>query len=180
MLKKAVISVLLLALTAHAEKYSQTVFRMHANILPRVVLMDYNFKKKLIDNKIVITVVYETEDYYAALQLKQFIEDKFRHGINHIPVEIELLEASSLSEKNRATIFYLLQLDKTHLKKLVHIANTHDAVTFSYDKRDLHQGINLSTILTKTIKIIINIESLKENNITFRPVMISSSEVFRD
>ena len=52
-------------------------------------------------------------------------------------------------------------------------------MTFSYLESDLKYGVMLSVKIGANVKPIINLEAIKANNITLRPILLDISLIYR-
>lgn len=163
----------------HASGYSDTLLRIQSNIIPKMVLMDYNYKNKLQNGAIVITVLYDKKDRETAKKIQKIILNKYGKGIMNNPVKVKLINCDDfVKQKPKTTLLYILRMTPEKLKKVCNRGQEKNYIIFSYDKALLAYGANLSISVGKKVKPIINMASLKENNISFRPAMIAISEIF--
>ena len=156
---------------------NDSILKIHATLVPKISLMDYNYKEKCIDNKITIDIVYEKINYLSALSLKEMIDKKYNNGINSYTIETKLITYNQLNEK-AANIYYLFPSNKGNIKKAIEIANKYEGLTFSYLKDTLKYGVMMSLNIGTQVKPILNLNAIKESNITFRPVLLDISTVY--
>jgi len=139
--------------------------------------MDYNFKEKIKNNKLVIVILYKANEYRAAERLKNRIDSRYPEGINSLTIVSQTLPYSKLTTSN-ANIFYMFPAPKETILKAVAYAYTKKALTFAYDEQDLHYGVMVSLNIAKKIKPVLNLKAIKKSNIEMRPVLINISHIF--
>jgi hypothetical protein len=174
---KTIFLILLLASTSFALNINDSLLKIHATLIPKVYLMDYNFKKNLQNNTIIIAILYEHGEYRSAKSLKEKIEFRYPKGINSYTIVPKLVPYKEVS-KCKANIFYMLPTSKRMIQKSVAHAQKKHALTFSYDKKDLNYGVMISLNVSKKIKPILNLEAIKLNHIQMRPILIKISQIF--
>jgi len=140
--------------------------------------MDYKFEQKIENNSIKIAILYEKSEYKNALLLKNKIDNKYKNGIKNYNVKATI---SLYSETNikKANIYYLFPTTNENIKKIVTLASKHKALTFSYFKEDLQYGVMISLNIGNKIKPIINLDAIKLHNITFRPLLLKISKIYK-
>ena len=139
--------------------------------------MDYKFKEKLNNNSIIITIVYDKKNHKDALSLKNKIYKKYENGIQEYSININLVLYNEM-KKDYTNIYYLFPSNSKNIKKVIDKAKSNKALTFSYLWNDLKQGIMLSVKVGTKIKPIINLDATKNNEITFRPVLLEISNIY--
>lgn len=141
--------------------------------------MDYNFKKKLYNNKLVLALIYEEHDKASALLLKKKIEAKYQHNIYDISLKIILSSyKKSIKTGLKASSYYLFPSSKKHIKSLVTLATQNSSMTFTYRNEDLQYGAMISTEISTRVKPVINIDALKRDAISLRPILLKISEIY--
>lgn len=166
-------------LFARAGDYSNVVLQMHANILPKLVLMDLKFKEKLIDSKLVITILYNNGDKFVAKKLKDFIHEKYPNGIKNIEIDIRLVQYDEFIDKrDKSTLVYLLDSFENRVIKIIDLAKELKVITFANDKSYLNFGVNMSLDIDKKVRPFINLKAMKENNISPRPTLLKISKLY--
>ncbi len=163
----------------YASHINESLLNMHALLLPKIYLMDYNFQKKSIDKTISIALVYERGEYKSAQFLKKQILKKYKNGINSYKLDIQLVNYNKIDNAH-ANMYYIFPSTKHNTQKAVQKANKDNAITFAYTKEDLKYGIMISLEVGKKTKPLLNLEAIRENNISLRPILIDISVIYTD
>ncbi len=154
---------------------NESLLRIHATLVPKIPLMDYKFKDKLNKDAIVVVIFYDKINYKSARYLKRKIDDKYKNGMDSYLIETKLI-AYNQKRSVKANIYYLLPSNKKNIKKVLNYAKNNNAITFSYLKSTLSEGCMISLNIGKRVKPIINLEAIKSNKISLRPVLIDISD----
>lgn len=176
---KTLLLTFLFTLSLFGGTLNESLLKIHATLVPKIYLMDYNFKDKLINNAIVIAIVYKKSDYQSAKELEILIKNRYKKGIKSYKV-IPMLVSYVNESSTKANIYYLFPNTKREIQKVIKTASKNNALTFSYDREDLKYGIMISLSITKQIRPILNLKAVKLNNISLRPVLIDISSIFKN
>lgn len=139
--------------------------------------MDYNFQKKSVNKTIAIVLLYERGEYKSAQFLKKQIIKKYANGIKSYKLHIKLVNYKKLNSTH-ANIYYMFPSSKRNTLKAIKKANRENAITFAYTKEDLKYGIMISLEVDKKTKPLLNLEAIRENNISLRPILIDISVIY--
>jgi len=170
-------SILFFVQCSFALSINESLLKIHAVLLPKIVLMDYNFENKLRDNTITIAILYDANEYKSAVLLKEELQNRYQNRIKNYTIKTVLLPYSKVKYSS-ANLYYLLPSKKSNVKKVIQRAREQDALTFSYIASDLKRGVMLSLKIGAKIKPIINLKAVRSNNITFRPVLLKISHIY--
>jgi len=151
---------------AYGYNYSDILLKAQASIFPKILLLDKKLKNKLIDGKIVYTIVYSKSDLYKAKEIKEFIDKNYKGYFDKYKYKINLVEFDELSNETEATAIYTLNSD-TDIEKVVTIANKKGIISFSYDINNLKKGLLFSLIIEKSTVIYLNKENLSNTKVDF-------------
>jgi len=169
---------LLLYLPLHA-KYDNDILKVHATILPKIIFMDYNFKKKIYKNKILIALVCDKNHYNEAIKFRELIYKKYTNEINGYKLQIDIINASDIKENHdKKSIYYLFPTITSEIIQIINTLKNSNAIVFSFDKKDLQYGSNISLNIGKKIRPILNMASLKKKNISLASSLINISEIY--
>jgi len=159
---------------------NSSLLKVHATLVPKLLLMDYDFSKKTSDNLISIVIAYDKVDYSSAKLLKIGIEQKYHNGLKSCQVAVKLIPYSKLSNsKNKVNLYYLFPTNKQNISKLVKKAKLSNTLTFSYITNDLQDGVMISVIVNSKVKPILNLDAIKSSDITLRPVLLEISKIYK-
>lgn len=169
-----------LFVTLSAQSYNENILKIEANIIPRIVLMDYKFTDKLHDKHIRVLLLHNGMDAISALKMQNIMEEKYPDGIKGYALDIRLQTYDAfLAHPQPATVYYLMDTHTSTIKDVVAIARKQGVLTFSHDTKNLALGANVSLKIDKKIIPYINVTSLKESGISLRPALLSISEIYQ-
>ncbi|WP_297432002.1 hypothetical protein [Sulfurimonas sp.] len=153
--------------------YNSLLLKADATIFPKIMLMDKKIKNKLIDNKIIYTIVYDQCDYETAIHVKEYIENTFQKYMDRYPYKVDLAEFSHLSLATKASAFYVLKSSTENIKKAANIARQKGIISFSYDINNLKYDLLFSLVIENSTILYLNKEYLHTNNIDFVDSLLS-------
>ena len=174
---KALFLFLLITSSIFAFSINDSLLSVHATLVPKISLMDYQFKEKIKENTITIAIMYKNSEYKDAKSLKKKIDSRYKDGIKSFKVKSIIVSYSDIS-KTDANVYYLFPSDEKNIKASVKQAGKNHALTFSYLKEDLKYGVMISLNVSKKIKPVLNLSAIKLHKITFRPVLIDISTIY--
>jgi hypothetical protein len=146
-----------------AYNYDDLLLKAQSSIFPKIMLLDKKVKNKLIENKVVYTIVYDNNDYETALHVKNYIDTVFKGHFNGYLYEINIVDFEHMSMNTKASAFYVLKSFKKNIEKVANIARQKGVITFSYDIENLKYGLLLSLIIQKSTVIYLNKENLTKD-----------------
>jgi hypothetical protein len=165
-MKKILFLYLTLVNLAFGYNYDDILLKAQASIFPKIITLDKKIDEKLVDGKIVYTIIYDKTDYATALSIKDFINNNFNGQLDTYGYKINLVDFSNFSEQTEASAIYVLNLQE-HIEKIATIANTKGIVSFSYDIKNLNKGLMFSLVIEKSTVIYLKKENLYTNKIDF-------------
>jgi len=164
----------------YALSINDSLLKIHATIVPKISQMDYKFKEKIKNNSINIAIYYNKIHYKNALSLEKQIYAKYKNGIQNYNINVRLLLYENTNkQKYKATICYLFPATKNQISEQIKNAAINKSLTFSYLESDLKYGVMLSVKIGANVKPIINLEAIKANDITLRPILLDISLIYR-
>ena len=175
---KILLTLLFIFNTLFALTINESLLNIHAMLVPKIPLMDYKFKEKLNQDAISIIIFYDKINYKSAKLLKRKIDVKYTDGIKEHPIKVKLVSYNKVKmvRNLKANIYYLLPSNQKNIKNVLRSAKENSSLTFSYLKHTLKDGCMISLNIGKRVKPIINLEAIKSNNISLRPVLLDISE----
>lgn len=165
-MKKTILFFLIFANFAYGYSYDDLLLKAQASIFPKILLLDKKIENKLIDGRVIYTIVYEKNDYNTALEINKFIDANYNGHFNGYAYKINLVEFSDLSSSTQASVIYALNSDK-HIKKVADFARENGIIAFSYDVKNLKAGLLFSLMLEKSTVLYMNKENLYIKKIDF-------------
>jgi len=150
-----------------AYTYNDLLLKTQASIFPKIITLDKNIQTKLINNTIVLSIIYEKDDFFTAKKIKDIIENSFADTIEGYALKVNLIEVSQLSSTIQATAFYVLNLSDNALQKVAQIATHNHIMTFSYDLNNLRKGLLFSITMEQSTTFYVNKENLQNEKVDF-------------
>jgi len=163
---RSLILILMLSSLAFGFNYNDILLKAQISIFPKILLLDKKIESKLIDGKVVFTVVYEDRDYDTALDIVNRIEESYKGKFEEFECIINTVKFSDLNKEIQATAFYTLN-SSDNIAKVANIAKEKGIVTFTYDTNNLEEGLLFSLVFEKSTILYLNKESLVSNKIYF-------------
>jgi len=157
---------------------NDSLLKIHATLLPKITLMDYELKNKLINDSITIAIVYNKKEYKSAVSLRNKIDTKYQNGIKNHSIKTKIVLYKSI-KNTKANIYYLFPSNKKNIKNVIDIAKENQALTFSYLKDNLKSGVMISINIGERVQPIINIDAIRTAHINLRPVLLSISTIYK-
>jgi hypothetical protein len=165
-MKKILFLYLTLVSLAFGYNYDDVVLKAQSSIFPKIILLDKKIDNKLIDGKIVYTIVYDKTDYLTALSIEKFIDKKFQGHLDTYSYKINLVDLENFSEKTEASAIYVLNL-KEHVERIATLARKKGIISFSYDLNNLKKGLMFSLVIEKSTVLYLKKENLFTKKIDF-------------
>jgi hypothetical protein len=165
-MKKAVLFFLIFQGIASAYSYNALLLQAQASIFPKILLLDKKLDEKLINGKIVFTVVYEENDRFSASEVRELIASHYGKELEKYPLEIKMVEYSDASAALQSTAVYLLNSER-NMKGLASAAMAKGIISFVYDYADLQKGFLFSLVIEKSTIICLNKEVLQHTDVDF-------------
>jgi len=171
--------IFLYSTTLFAVPLKDDLMRIHATLIPKIMMMNYDFNKRLIDNTISIAIIYDnTEQKQEALALKRYLNAKYPGGFQNHKIKIVFLSYNKITFTQKHTLYYFLPTSKSQIKNVVAVAYKNKAFTFAYQEKDLQYGVMISVKISNKVKPILNIDALKATGISMRPILLKVAEIF--
>ncbi len=144
--------------------YDEKILNLHSKVFPKIILTDKKLNEKLLDEHIIISILYEKVDKDKALELKKAIKKNYP-TLNGKNMLVELRTYSNLDKNLSATAYYMLRSDKEEILKASSLINKVNRISFSYDNKYLDYGVVMSLHIGKKVSPFINIKALKKSKI---------------
>ncbi|WP_373035430.1 hypothetical protein [Sulfurimonas sp.] len=165
-MNKIIFLCLIIINVAYGYNYNDILLKAQASIFPKIMLLDKKIKNKLVDGKVIYTIVYDKSDLHIVQDIKEFIDENNGGYFDKYLYEINLVEFSDLSNKTQATAIYVLN-SNTEIDKVANIAREKGIISFSYDIENLKKGLLFSLMLEKSTVLYLNKENLQSTKIDF-------------
>lgn len=145
--------------------YDLNLLRLQSKVFPKVVLADYDINEKVVDNKIVFTILYEEIDTNIAYKLKNMIEQNYQK-LKEFELELRLLQYKDFSQNEQLGTAYIFLLGKEkYITAISHFVAKNKRLSFSYDKSYIKYGAIFGLEISATVSLLLNFESLKQSKI---------------
>ncbi len=174
---KTIFFLIFFAVSLFGSNLNESLLKVHATLVPKIYLMDYDFHKKIINNTITIAIIYKKIDYPSAKELQALMKSRYKKGIKSYKIQPVLVRYADVATAE-ANIYYLFPSAKKQIQKVIKKASDNNALTFSYKEDDLKYGIMISLSIEKKVKPLLNLEAIKANSIFLRPVLIDISTIY--
>lgn len=165
-MKKIFFLCLALVDIAFGYNYDDVVLKAQASIFPKIILLDKKIDDKLIDGKIVYTIIYDKTDHHTALSIKEYINKNFKGQLDRYSYKINLIDFANFSEQTKTSAIYVLNLTE-HIEKIAAIAREKGIISFSYDINNLRKGLMFSLVIEKSTVLYLEKENLYTKKIDF-------------
>lgn len=165
-MKKIILFCLVFVNIAYGYNYNNLLLKAQASIFPKIILLDKKLDNKLIDGKIIYTIVYDESDYDTAVEVSAFIDKKHKGYFDNYIYKINLVKISDLSKETEATVIYALN-SISSIIRIADIAKEKGIITFSYSIENLRRGLLFSLIIEKSTVLYLNKENLYAKEIDF-------------
>jgi hypothetical protein len=162
-----------------ADDLKDDLLRIHATLMPKIMMMDYDFKQRLVTDTISIAVIYDNEHQKMdAMPLQHYFKTKYPDGFQNHKIKLEFFSYKKIALAQKHTLYYLLPASKKNIEDALKVAYNQKALSFSYRDEDLKYGVMLSVKITNKVKPVINVDALKNTNVTLRPILMKIAEIY--
>lgn len=141
-------------------------------MFPKIIISDNNFEDKLIENKIVFTILYEDIDYNTAEFFKNKIEKNY-NSLKDYTLEVNILKYSEFNIKNLSTAYLFLLGEKEKISEISQNLGNKSRLSFTYDDRYLNFGVIFGLAIASKVEIFLNLEALRNSKIELQNSIFS-------
>lgn len=166
-MKKIILIYLFLTSLAFGYNYNELFLQAQASIFPKIILLDKKLENKLINGKIVYTIVYDKKDYLIALEIKELIDANYKGKFDKYAYKINLVEFSNVTNQTQITVFYVLNSSEKEIQRIANFAKEKGVISFSYDENNLKNGLLFSLVLEKSTTLYLNKKYLDTRKVDF-------------
>jgi hypothetical protein len=147
--------------------YDRVLIKAQASVFPKLILLDKDISNKVVDNKIIFTIVYHKSDYIKSIRIQKFIENKFNHTLGNYKLGVVLKEFDEVDSKDRSHAYYILKGDLQRVRSISKIAKQQRALTFVYELQYLSQEILFSLAMHNRAYIYLNRDAYHSYRVQF-------------
>ncbi len=148
--------------------YNINFLDFQAKVFPKIILLDNNFEDKLLENSVVLTILYEEIDY----SLKDKIEKEYK-SLKDYNLKVNSLKYSEFNRNKLSTAYILLLGKDEKILEISKILSSNSRLTFAYDNSYLDLGVIFGLSITSKVDILLNIEALKNSKIELQNSIFS-------
>jgi len=169
MMKYLLLALMFAGISLQGAGYDSTLLKAHAKLLPKIILLDKGFDKKLVNGKVKIVVITNSKDMGSAIEFKNLIESSYKGKLMQFPLEVEIEDGDSLELSKRASAVYMMTLSSDQMQKALRLAKKENAVSFAYSLNDLSKGALVSVRVEAKTVIYFNRGSWDAESVQLRP-----------
>lgn len=165
----------------HSKTINNSLLEIHATIMPKVLLLQHNIQQNVTNNQINIIIAYEDNNYKDMKFLKRAVEIKYPDGLSGYNIVIKSINYKELKECDRSTnILYIFPSSKNNIDNIIDLYKKCHTITFASQKEYLDHNAMISIDVGKKVKPIVNLNAVKASGISFKPVLLSISKVYKN
>ena len=173
MISKKIFFIIFLQFSLFANSvYNINFLDFQAKVFPKIILLDNNFEDKLLENSVVLTILYEEIDYSVVESLKDKIEKEYK-SLKDYNLKVNSLKYSEFNANKLSTAYILLLGKDEKILEISKILSSNSRLTFAYDNSYLDLGVIFGLSITSKVDILLNIEALKNSKIELQNSIFS-------
>lgn len=183
MSKKIVLTFLALFILCNAQilsagVYDDDVLNIFSKLMPRFILMSN--KKYLINKDIEICILHDKMDADNAELLTKKIAQNYPNGIKQYKINVVPVEYLNIEQCKNKQLAFLFNQHRQSISKSVQTLNQYKILTISYEPDYLQEGVAVSLFLGRKIVPLLNMQAIRENDITLDNLLIRVSKIYRE
>ena len=167
---------LFVTLPAVAFEYSSLLLRAQASVFPKIIMLDADIDKKVINNTVVLHIIYESDDIVAAKNTKRLIESTYGDNLGGYGFKVEVVD-SRVGVMEVATAYLLLNVESDTASRSATQAVNNQRICFSYNYKDLDNTSLISLQMKEKVYIYLSKKRLSEYDIRFQSVFYNIVKV---
>ncbi len=148
-------------------EYNELTLKAQATVFPKLLLLDQDISKKLVDNEVLLSIVYQKSDYREALRIKEFIEKQFAGTLGKYKFHITTQAYEEVHEGIKPTAYYILNAEDSKMQEVAQRGIDENLIVYTYDKQNFKNSILISLAIKDSTIIYLNKEMLKSYKINF-------------
>ena len=87
-MKKIGLLLIIFSVTLFGYEYDKLLLKAQSNIFPKLILLDEDISKKVLNKEIVFCIVYHQSDYIKSMQIKETIEKRYKKSLEGYKLKI--------------------------------------------------------------------------------------------
>ncbi|MEA3373127.1 MAG: hypothetical protein U9Q62_05475, partial [Campylobacterota bacterium] len=140
------------------------LLKAQAEVFPRIILLDTDIEKKLVDNKVLLLIAHH-DDEELGRYTKELIKTKAFKKMTGLDIEVKTVSIKDISTDMDATAIYLVSSGRNVHKEVVDFAQKKGIISFSYVLDNLNSGLFISLAIENRSKIYINYNTAEQHQI---------------
>src|SRR5574344_2626284 len=173
MISKKIFFIIFLQFSLFANSvYNINFLDFQAKVFPKIILLDNNFEDKLLENSVVLTILYEEIDYSVVEILKDKIEKEYK-SLKDYNLKVNSLKYSEFNRNKLSTAYILLLGKDEKILEISKILSSNSRLTFAYDNSYLDLVVIFGLSLTSKVDILLDSVALKQSKIELQNSIFS-------
>lgn len=148
-------------------EYDELTLKAQATVFPKLLLLDQDVSKKLVDNHILFSIVYQEGERREAQKVKGFIEQQFHNTLGSYKFKVIVESYEDIQEDIQATAYFILNSVDSQMQKVAQIGIDHHLIVYTYDKNNFQNSVLISLAIKDSTIIYLNKKMLKSYKINF-------------
>ncbi len=173
---KIIVSFLLIPWLLFSQGFDSRLMEIETALFEKIIFLDYDIKKKLVQNRAEIYIVYKTKrQKRVADKAAEILDGRKFHDI---PIKAHAVAFDMLQKRDTPTV-YIAVLSSKDIQKLLQIAVKNHRLLFTYDPDNISHAM-VSLQMDAKITPIVNSDMLKQANIELRPIIFKVAKIYRN
>lgn len=135
--------------------YDDMLLKTQASIFPKIILLDKNIQSKLVDEKIVFTIIHKQTDTEVAKDIKDYLHTIYQEKIGKYPYEVQSVLCKDTFINTQATAFYVLG-KCPDVENIADNAREKGIISFAYDLEDIQRGLSFTLNIERSTVLYMN------------------------
>ncbi|RBQ29376.1 hypothetical protein [Aliarcobacter vitoriensis] len=144
--------------------YNINLLDFQAKVFPKIIIADNNLENKLINNKILLTILYDDIDLNSAQILKEMLEKNYI-TLKDFTFEVNLIRYNDFISSNISTAYFFLLGKKDKIVQITELLSKNGRLSFTYDDSYLDFGVIFGLKISSKVNIFLKLQNLKDSGI---------------
>ncbi|WP_187647642.1 hypothetical protein [Nitrosophilus labii] len=169
------IVVFLIPILLLANSLDKKIVELESKIYPKIIFLDYKIEKKLVDNEVLIHIIYDTKYHKTIAEFfKDILDNKI---IYNKKFNVKLVSyQESLKEVPTA---YIVVLKKDNVENIEPKFRKNGRLIFSFKDDNIKYSL-VSLFFGAKVLPIVNLKLLKEYGIELKPIIFKVAEIYNE
>ena len=167
------IALLLISFWLLAQDITDKIIKIEANLFTKIIFLDYDITKKMEQKRVILFIVYDTED---KKKIAKLFAQNIPSSFHKIPIIKKLISFQELPS-NPPTA-YIAILSPQNLQKLQKRAIKEQRLLFGYKPNDISFSMITLEIGPRLFPVI-NASLLQKSHIELRPIIFKVAKIYR-